>query len=126
MDISREGVNLLIRDEEYQSRPCMSSVETVPDSPNPCLGSYWWYLTRVRYCPALYRGTQRTRTVDVIIDGILVITWTSSGATDEFQRIGISGESGQVIEIRGVLPDEDSWLSITEASSFRRHLHDFV
>lgn len=64
---------------------------------------------------AFYRGTQRTRTVDIIIDGIVAATWTSSGTTDGFQRIDISGRSGHVVEIRGDLPDEDSWLSITEA-----------
>lgn len=65
---------------------------------------------------ALYRGTQRTRTIDVIIDGVVTTTWTSSGTTDGFQRIDISGQSGQVVEIRGDLPQQDSWLSITEAS----------
>eukprot|EP00752_Nemacystus_decipiens_P014959 g13318.t1 len=63
--------------------------------------------------PALYKGDTRTRTVEVHVDGVLVTTWTSSGTTAGFEGIDLSGSSGSMIEIVGVL-DDSEWLSIIE------------
>ncbi|CAM9160508.1 unnamed protein product [Ectocarpus sp. 4 AP-2014] len=62
---------------------------------------------------ALYKGTTRVRTVDVTVDGSLAITWTSSGTTDGFESVDLSGYSGQDVTVTGVL-DASEWLSITE------------
>ena len=61
----------------------------------------------------MYEGDTRLRTVDVHVEGVLVITWTSSGTTLNFESIDLSGYSGQYITITGVLGDFE-WLSIVE------------
>ncbi|CAM9225071.1 unnamed protein product [Ectocarpus fasciculatus] len=62
---------------------------------------------------ALYQGTTRVRTVDVAVDGSPATTWTSSGTTDGFESIDLTGYSGQDITITGVLDDLE-WVSIKE------------
>ncbi|CAN0121365.1 unnamed protein product, partial [Ectocarpus sp. 13 AM-2016] len=62
---------------------------------------------------ALYKGATRVRTVDVTVDGSLATTWTSSGTTDGFESIDLSGFFGQDITVTGVL-DNSEWLSIKE------------
>ena len=49
------------------------------------------------------------------VDDVLVTTWTSSGTTAGFESIDLSGTSGSMIEIVGVLGDSE-WLSIIEVS----------
>ena len=49
------------------------------------------------------------------VDGALVTTWTSSGTTAGFESIDLSGTSGSVIDVVGVLGDSE-WLSIIEVS----------
>lgn len=56
------------------------------------------------------------RTMEVYVDGTLVTTWTSSGTTDVFESIDLSGNAGEVIEVTGVLTDRE-WLSIMEVGS---------
>eukprot|EP00752_Nemacystus_decipiens_P013409 g11873.t1 len=63
---------------------------------------------------AMYKGTTRQRTMEVYVDGVLVTTWTSSGTTDSFENISMSGSTGQVVEVTGVLGAFE-WLSIIEA-----------
>ena len=63
----------------------------------------------------MYKGSTRTRTLQVFIDSDLVSTWTSSGTTDDFESIDVSSTSGQLIEVTGVLADSE-WLSIIEVS----------
>lgn len=62
---------------------------------------------------AMYKGTTRTRTMDVFVDGVLVATWTSSGTTEALEGIDLSGTSGELIEVTGVLGSTE-WLSIIE------------
>lgn len=75
---------------------------------------------------ALYRGTTRQRTVSVTVDGTLVRTWESSGTTDDFEVVDLTGNdggllgnlasfgvSGQVVQITGDL-EPNEWLSIVE------------
>lgn len=57
--------------------------------------------------------------MQVHVDGDLVTTWTSSGTTDGFESIGLTGAAGTTIDIVGVLA-ESEWLSIIEVSLFRR------
>lgn len=54
--------------------------------------------------------------MEILIDDETVTTWTSSGVTYNFERIDLSGESGQVLKIRGELSSPDMWLSIIEVS----------
>lgn len=54
--------------------------------------------------------------MEVRVDDALLTTWTSSGTTDGFEAIDLSGTSGQVLEITGVL-DDSEWLSIVEVSA---------
>ncbi|CAM9225364.1 unnamed protein product, partial [Scytosiphon promiscuus] len=61
---------------------------------------------------ALYKGDTRTRTMDVVVDGEVILTWTSSGNTAGFDDV-LLGVQGQAIELRGVLADSE-WLSISE------------
>ena len=63
----------------------------------------------------MYKGDTRARTVEVYVDGVLVTTWTSSGTTVGFESIDLSGTSGSVIDVVGVLGDSE-WLSIIEVS----------
>lgn len=74
----------------------------------------------------MYKGTTRQRTLDVKVDGSLVRTWQSSGTTDDFEAVDLtgndggllgnlasSGVSGQVVQLTGQL-DQSEWLSIIE------------
>lgn len=54
--------------------------------------------------------------MEIYVDGSLVITWTSSGTTDDFESIYLPGTSGELIEVTGVLEDTE-WLSILEVGS---------
>lgn len=53
------------------------------------------------------------RTLEVYIDAELLMTWTSSGSTTAFETIGLFSVPGKMVELRGVLSD-DEWLSISE------------
>lgn len=76
---------------------------------------------------ALYQGATRQRTLDVYVDGEMVRTWTSSGETDDFETIDLTGNDGQllvpytegqVLELSGSrVPSE--WISILEVSGVR-------
>lgn len=65
----------------------------------------------------------------VTVDGTLVRTWESSGTTDEFEVVDLTGNdgalegnlasvgvSGQVVQITGQL-GENEWVSIVEVSA---------
>lgn len=69
--------------------------------------------TRPLNVSAMYKGTERQVSAEVYVDGALITTWTSSGTTDGFESIDLSGSSGQLLEVTGVLADSE-WLSITE------------
>ena len=53
--------------------------------------------------------------MQVYVDGDMVTTWTSSGTTDGFESIGLTGAAGKAIDIVGVL-GESEWLSIIEVN----------
>ena len=61
---------------------------------------------------ALFRGDERTRTVDIYVDDVIVTTWTSSGTTSDFETVTL-GVTGSTIELRGVL-EHSEFLSILE------------
>lgn len=69
----------------------------------------------------MYKGATRTTTAEVYVDGALVTTWTSSGTTSEFETIDLSGSTGTVVEITGVLGNSE-WLSIVEVGFHERRL----
>ena len=50
--------------------------------------------------------------MDIYIDGVLVTSWTSSGATLGFETVDLD-ITGQSVELRGVLSDAE-WLSLME------------
>lgn len=60
----------------------------------------------------MHKGDERTRTMEIYVDGDLQTSWTSSGTTTAFENIEVDA-NGQAVEIRGVLTDSE-WLSITE------------
>ncbi len=90
--------------EIYSSYHILSAL-TRPQH-NPRVISPWEW-------PALYKGDERQVTVQVHVDGDLVATWTSSGTTDGFESIGLTGAAGTAIDVVGVLA-ESEWLSIIE------------
>ena len=53
--------------------------------------------------------------MEVYVNDNLATTWISSGTTDNFESIDLSGMSGDAIEVKGVLTDSE-WLSIVEVS----------
>lgn len=64
---------------------------------------------------ALYKGDSRTRTLDISVDGVVMMAWTSSGETAGFETVDL-GVQGKVIDLHGVLADSD-WLSISEVGA---------
>ena len=64
----------------------------------------------------MYEGDTRTRTMDILVDGQKIITWTSSGTTTDFETVEL-GITGQTVELQGVLADSE-WLSIVEVRGF--------
>jgi len=64
----------------------------------------------------MYKGNQRTRTIDIYVNDVKATTWTSSGSTTAFENVEL-GVAGQTIELRGVLGDSE-WLSITEVGAW--------
>lgn len=65
--------------------------------------------------PAMYKGAERVRTIEVYVDGSFITTWTSSGTTDGFEAIDMFGIAGETVELTGVLTSNE-WLSIIEVS----------
>ena len=65
--------------------------------------------------PALYKGSTRVRTVEVYVGDVLATTWTSSGTTDGFESIDLSGYSGRYLTVMS-LADDLQWLSLVEVS----------
>lgn len=63
---------------------------------------------------ALWKGAERLRVIQILVDGNVATTWISSGATTGFERIDLNGTSGQVVEVLGALSSSSEWLSITE------------
>ena len=64
----------------------------------------------------MYKGDERTRTLNIYVDGVIVTTWTSSGVTLDFETVTL-GVTGTSIEFRGVLEDS-VWLSIMEVRRY--------
>ena len=64
----------------------------------------------------MYKGDERTRTVDIYVDGAVITSWTSSGNTLDFETVAL-GVTGSTIELRGMLEDSE-WLSIMEVRHF--------
>ena len=63
----------------------------------------------------MYKGSTRVRTVEVRLGAVLAATWTSSGTTDGFESIDLTGYSGRYLTVM-TLPDDSQWLSIVEVS----------
>lgn len=60
----------------------------------------------------MYQGDERSRSMDIYVDGAFATSWTSSGTTAGFETVGLNVD-GQTVEMRGVL-DESEWLSVME------------
>lgn len=96
-------------------KPLHRPLELLKTAANVCLYSP---KPRPYQCSALFRGTTRQRTVAIAVDGTLVRTWQSSGTTDDFEVVDLTGNegvSGQVVQITGEL-QQSEWLSIIEVS----------
>lgn len=78
----------------------------------------------------MYKGDQRTRTLDIYIDGEKTDSWTSSGTTAALENVKLgfhftSSTSSyetdhpgvavaETIELRGVFLEDTEWLSLLE------------
>ena len=62
------------------------------------------------------KGDERTRTLNIYVDGVIVTTWTSSGTALDFETVTL-GVTGTSIDLRGVLEDSE-WLSIMEVRRY--------
>ncbi|CAN0405209.1 unnamed protein product, partial [Ascophyllum nodosum] len=61
---------------------------------------------------ALYKGDERTRTIEIYVDDVLATSWTSSGTTAGLEIVDLD-VIGQEVILRGVL-DDSEWLSVKE------------
>ena len=61
---------------------------------------------------ALYKGDERTRSVNVWVDGVFTHTITSSGTTTGFETYDLIAPGATTVVLQGV--DDSEWLSITE------------
>ena len=68
----------------------------------------------VQISMALHRGDQRTRSVDVWVDGDPVATLVSSGRTLDFEPYELVAPQASIIMLRAAAVDDNGWLSITE------------
>lgn len=84
--------------------------------PNP---SSWCARCRV---PALHKGSEIKRTLQVYVDDVLAATWASSGDTPGFESIDLSGSSGSIVVVTTVLADME-WIGINEVGS---EFHPFM
>ena len=66
----------------------------------------------VRLKMALYEGDERTRSVNVWVDGVFTHTITSSGTTTGFETYDLIAPGATTVVLQGV--DDSEWLSITE------------
>lgn len=65
---------------------------------------------------AMFKGNQRTRTVNVLVDGVLATTAVTSANTFELEAYEVSAIQASTIVLQEAGPEEDVWLSITEVS----------
>lgn len=104
----------------FSASPAASSrlsKHTTPELIGFQLSSHAYRAILFSYCaPAMFKGTTRMRTMDILVDDVLVTTWTSSGSTEELEDIDLSETEGQVITVTGVLENSE-WLSIIEVRS---------
>ena len=56
----------------------------------------------------MYEGLTRVRTIEVRLGAVLATTWTSSGTTDGFESIDLSGYSGRYLTVMS-LADDLQW-----------------
>ena len=89
---------------------CGQVLNSATNVSNPFIDGRPW--PRGVLLTAMYKGDERTRTMDVYVDDELVTSWTTSGITTAFENIDF-GVNGQAVELRGVLGEEE-WLSIAE------------
>lgn len=73
----------------------------------------------------MYEGDERTRTMEIYVNDVLITTWTSSGITTGFETVAL-GVTGDEMQLIGLLEDSE-WLSINEVNIKhllgRRSLH---
>ena len=67
---------------------------------------------------AMFKGNERVRTVDVLVDGVLATTVVTSANTFELEAYEVSASQASTIVLQEAGPEEDVWLSLTEASNF--------
>ena len=67
---------------------------------------------------ALYKGNNRTRSVNVWGNGVLQHTIKSSGITTDFGTYQLVASGAMTVMLQEVGIDDNGWLSITEISIF--------
>ena len=65
---------------------------------------------------ALYKGDERTRSVNVWIDGVYTHTITSSGTTIDFETYDLIAPGAMTVVLQASGVEGNGWLSITEVS----------
>lgn len=67
---------------------------------------------------ALYKGDQRSRSVNVLVDGNLVRTIASSGTTTAYEPYNLTATQATTIVLQAAGVEDNGWLSITGVSFF--------
>lgn len=62
---------------------------------------------------SLYKGDQRTRSVNVWVDGDLASTITSSGITTAYETYELNESHVTTITLQAVNTRDNGWLSVT-------------
>lgn len=66
---------------------------------------------------AFYKGDERTRSVNVWVDGVLLNTITSSGETADYETYPLVAHQASIVVLQAVDLGNNGWLSITEVTS---------
>lgn len=63
---------------------------------------------------ALWKGNERTRTIDIWVDGELASTIESSGTTEDYERYALVAIEATTVVLQAVGVVDNGWLSILE------------
>lgn len=65
---------------------------------------------------ALWKGDQRKRTMNVWVDGVLVVAIESSGNTEGYEPFAVSAAGATTIVLQASGMEDNGWLSILGVS----------
>lgn len=67
---------------------------------------------------AMWKGDERSRTVDVWVDGVLSTTVKTSDSTLEYEAYELSATQATEVVLQGARSEGNIWLSITGVSNY--------